>query len=327
MKLRRGATDLSGILLIDKPAGPTSHDVVAKVRRLTGEKRVGHAGTLDPMATGLLVVLVGPATRLTPYLTAASKTYIARITFGAATDTDDAMGNVTRTCEVPASVGDPKFAVRAVAKLVGTHSQVPPAFSALKRDGVTAHRAAREGAPLEMAPREIVIERARLVSVDANENSWVAELGVSKGTYIRAIARDLGESLGCAAHLSGLRRTGSGGLGLTQALTLEELETVVSDEEGIEARFIDPVSALGLPCVLVDDESAAAVTAGRTIAAGRLKPHPDAEELPGAVRAAEHLGRVCVVHAGRLLALADHTATGMRPEVVFAGGVGGYHGD
>ncbi|HSK47435.1 MAG TPA: tRNA pseudouridine(55) synthase TruB, partial [Coriobacteriia bacterium] len=130
MSARRGTSGLSGILLVDKPSGLTSHDVVNRVRRATGERRVGHAGTLDPMATGLLVVLVGPATRFAPYLTAAEKSYTARIAFGSETNTDDAEGTTTITAAVPGSVLDAETAAAAVAALVGTHDQVPPAFSA-----------------------------------------------------------------------------------------------------------------------------------------------------------------------------------------------------
>ena len=220
---RRGATDLSGILAIDKPAGMTSHDVVDRVRRVTGERRVGHAGTLDPMATGLLVVLVGPATRLAPYLTAAEKTYDARIVFGAETDTDDAEGRVTATAPVPDEVGDPFFAAGTVASLVGTHEQVPPAFSAIKRGGVTAYEAARKGEALELEPRTIEVDRRRLLGVECvGEYAWDVEFAVSKGTYIRALARDLGRALDTAAHLGALRRTRSGTLALAQAHTLEE---------------------------------------------------------------------------------------------------------
>ena len=146
MSAKRGQTDLSGILLVDKPSGMTSHDVVDRVRRATGERRVGHAGTLDPMATGLLVVLVGPAARLAPYLTAAEKTYEARIVFGFETDTDDAEGQVTVTAPVPDEVADPFFAAGTVASLVGTHEQLPP--------DVFGDQAGRQGGARGRARRE-----------------------------------------------------------------------------------------------------------------------------------------------------------------------------
>jgi tRNA pseudouridine55 synthase len=180
---RRGATDLSGILVIDKPAGMTSHDVVNRVRRITGERRVGHAGTLDPMATGVLVALVGPATRLAPYLTSAQKTYEAHIVFGAETDTDDADGRVTVRSPVPDEVGDPFFAAATVASLVGAHQQVPPAYSAIKRDGVTAYQAARTGSALELDARTVEVADARLTGVEcAGKHAWDVAFAVSKGT-------------------------------------------------------------------------------------------------------------------------------------------------
>ncbi len=248
MSARRGATELSGILAIDKPQGMTSHDVVNRVRRITGERRVGHAGTLDPMATGVLIVLVGPATRLAPYLTSAEKTYDARILFGAETDTDDADGRITLTAPVPDEVCDPFAASGMVASLVGTHEQVPPAFSAIKRGGVTAYEAARKGEALELEPRTIEVKAARLLGVEVEPPSWDVEFAVSKGTYIRALARDLGRACESAAHLGALRRTRSGAVGLAETHTLEELEAAGD----VTALFADPTTALGLPVLEVE---------------------------------------------------------------------------
>ena len=258
MSTRRGATDLSGILAIDKPQGMTSHDVVNRVRRITGERRVGHAGTLDPMATGLLVVLVGPATRLASYLTAAEKAYSAHIVFGAETDTDDADGRITCTAPVPDEVANPLFAGGMVASLVGAHQQVPPAYSAIKRGGVTAYQAARRGDELPLEAREITVQQARLVGVEClTEYAWDVEFTVSKGTYIRA----LGRALDTAAHLGALRRTQSGSLGVAEAHTLDDLAEV-SD---VRTLFADPFSALGLPIIDVDDATAARVATGAAI--------------------------------------------------------------
>ncbi len=202
MSAKRGESGLAGILVVDKPEGLTSHDVVNRVRRALGEKRVGHAGTLDPMATGVLVVLVGPATRLAPYLTAAEKRYRAQIVFGSATDTDDAEGRTIRAAPVPDEAADPFFAAATVAALVGEHDQVPPAFSAIKVDGKTAYREARAGEALELEPRRISVLDARLVGVEVEpEVAWDVQFEVSKGTYIRALARDLGEAMCSAAHL------------------------------------------------------------------------------------------------------------------------------
>jgi len=298
---RRGATDLSGILAIDKPGGMTSHDVVNRVRRITGERRVGHAGTLDPMATGLLVVLVGPATRLASYLTAAEKAYEARILFGAETDTDDAEGRITATAGVPDEVGDPFFASAAVASLVGAHEQVPPAYSAIKRGGVTAYEAARKGEALELEARTIEVAGARLLGVECmGEYAWDVELEVSKGTYIRALARDLGRALDTAAHLGGLRRTRSGAMDVASASTLEQLEA----EPDVRSLFADPFAALGLPVVSVDDVQATRLATGATLT-------NDAE------------GTVAVAHDGVLLGVYAGSKGTLKPLSVIPGGVTG----
>jgi len=298
---RRGATDLSGILAIDKPAGMTSHDVVNRVRRMTGERRVGHAGTLDPMATGLLVVLVGPATRLAPYLTAAEKVYEARIVFGAETDTDDAEGRITVTARVPDEVGDPFFAAPMIASLVGVHEQVPPAYSAIKRDGVTAYTAARKGEALVLEPRRIEVTAATLVGVECvGEYTWDVGFAVSKGTYIRALARDLGRALDTAAHLGALRRTRSGGLTLDDAHSLEELAETADPG----TLFADPVAALGLPVVEADSAAAARLATGSA--------------LPG-----DAVGLVAVAHDGVLLGVYAGSDGLLKPQAVIPGGVAG----
>ena len=301
MSARRGATDLCGILAIDKPAGMTSHDVVNRVRQVTGERRVGHAGTLDPMATGLLVVLVGPATRLAPYFTAARKVYEARIVFGAETDTDDAEGRVTVTAHVPDDVGNPFFATATVASFVGTHQQVPPAYSAIKRGGVTAYEAARKGDTLELEARTIEVTRAELVGVEcAGEYAWDVALAVSKGTYIRALARDLGRALDSAAHLGALRRTFSGTLNIAQAHTLDELAAAPDPR----TLFADPLAAMGLRIVEVSAADAARVAVGSA--------------LPGDAE-----GLVALSHDGVLLGVYSGSKGMLKPEVVIPGGVTG----
>jgi len=228
----RGASGLTGIVLVDKPAGITSHDVVNRLRWLTGEKRIGHAGTLDPMATGLLVMMVGKAAGYSDELTATQKTYRATITFGVTTDTDDAEGAVIETAPAVedawvAQVSDEAYARTIIAGLVGAHEQVPPAYSAIKQGGKKAYREARKGHPLKLEPRRIVIEDATLLAIDTATQSWDIELTVSKGTYIRAIARDLGTRLGCGAHLSALRRMRCGEFAVEDAVTLEALEETV----------------------------------------------------------------------------------------------------
>jgi len=258
---RRGESGLCGILVVDKPAGMTSHDVVNRVRKATGERRVGHAGTLDPMATGILVVLVGPATRLAPFLTAAEKAYRASIVFGSQTDTDDADGRVVATAPVPDEICDPFIAAGTVASLVGVHDQVPPAFSAIKRGGEVAHVVARKGEVLEVEPRKIEITQAVLHGVDVQRAEWDVELAVSKGTYIRAIARDLGPVVETVAHLGSLRRTRSGSLCIEDAIALESIESA----EDVTVLFADPIPAIGMPIVELTEEQALDVGNGRRL--------------------------------------------------------------
>lgn len=301
MSARRGATTLSGILALDKPAGLTSHDVVNRVRHITGERRVGHTGTLDPAATGLLVVLVGPAARLAPYFTAADKVYQARIIFGTETDTDDAEGTVTSIAHVPDEVADPSFATSIVTSLMGTHEQVPPAYSAVKRGGVTAHVAARKGQALDLEARTIEITGARLLGVECmGECAWDVEVTVSKGTYVRAIARDLGRSMSTAAHLGALRRTRSGALAVADAHTLEQL----AEAPDPRTLFADPATAIGLSIVEVDTDSACRVAVGSS--------------LDGDAK-----GLVAVMHDGVLLGVYAGGDGVLKPQAVIPGGVTG----
>ncbi len=208
--MKRGTTDLCFVVGIDKPHGKSSHDVVNEVRRIFGERRVGHTGTLDPLATGALAVCVGPATRLDQYLTSHNKTYQVRVSFGVATDTDDAEGTVIRTADVPRKVCDRGFAETFVGNLVGDHKQLPPAYSAIKRNGVKSYEAARAGNIIQIEPRDITIHSARLINLEVDFDApvlyWDIEFCVSKGTYIRSIARDIGVMLDSAAHVAELRR-------------------------------------------------------------------------------------------------------------------------
>ncbi len=214
----------SGLLIVDQPAGWTSHDVVARVRRLAGTRRVGHAGTLDPMATGVLVVGVGKATRLLGHLSLTEKEYRATIVLGQATDTGDAEGTViSRSRASELSLAQ----VRAAAgPLTGEISQVPPAVSAIKVDGARAYRLARAGQAPALPPRSVTVHSFRLCSArpDADLLKVEAEVACSSGTYIRALARDLGDSLGVGGHLSMLRRTRVGPYRLADARLLADLE-------------------------------------------------------------------------------------------------------
>lgn len=287
--MKRGTSGISCLLAIDKPLGLSSHDVVNRVRRILGERRVGHAGTLDPAASGVLVVGVGQATRLLGMLTLDDKRYEARIRFGAETSTDDAEGEVVRTAEVPSRLGEPAVAAAIVASLVGPCDQVPPAYSAISIDGKRAYDRARSGEQVELPVRHVTIHEATLVDVDTTDGLvWTCSLHVSKGTYVRSIARDLGRSMGTAAHLCGLRRTSSGPVGQEVCLTLDELERM--DAPKVLVCALDPAGALGLPLRVLSESELEDVRCGRTVPVGHTEPAANLEQ--GA--------RVCVVREERL---------------------------
>jgi tRNA pseudouridine55 synthase len=215
--------EISGVVVIDKPVGPTSHDVVGKVRRTLGTKRVGHAGTLDPMASGVLVILVGEATKLGPYLTADRKRYRARVAFGTATDTLDREGRVTAEAEVPAWLrdelaGEPRPRLEAAfAAERARVAQVPPAFSAIQVGGRRSYDLARAGEAVELAERPVQVIALGLAGADPLAAHIDLDLEVTKGFYVRSLARDLGDRLGVPSHLAALRRTASGSFTLDAA--------------------------------------------------------------------------------------------------------------
>ncbi len=304
---RRGATNLSGILIIDKPAGMTSHDVLSVVRKATGEKRIGHAGTLDPMATGLLVVLVGPATRLAPYLSSATKRYLAKIEFGSATDTDDAEGQPVSSAPCPPGLFDHSAAQSILDSFLGSSMQVPPQYSAIKVEGRTAHRVSRAGGEIQLAPRPIEVSEARLLGTDSAKETWDVEFLVSKGTYVRALARDIAVAAGTVAHLSALRRTASGVLNLADhACALDDVIDAASSAS-LPAYFVDPVEAMSLPLLEADPET---VRNGR-----RLPPIVRPGAVPDSLFA--------VTDRGRLLAVYRATPDALVAQTVIPGGVSG----
>lgn len=212
-----------GIVLVDKPAGMTSHDVVGRCRRIFGTRRVGHAGTLDPMATGVLVIGVERATKILGLLTAASKSYLATIRLGQATSTEDAEGEVLHSVSA-AHVTDAAIGA-AIAGLRGDIEQVPSAVSAIKVDGRRAYRLVREGHSVELRPRPVRVDRFDVLATrrEGEHLDVDVEVDCSSGTYIRALARDLGDALAVGGHLTSLRRTRVGRFGLEQALSLAEL--------------------------------------------------------------------------------------------------------
>lgn len=277
MSEKRGSSGLSLVVGIDKPAGISAHDVVNRCRRIFNERRVGHTGTLDPLATGAMIVCVGPATRLDAYLEADTKEYDARIQFGTATDTDDAEGSAVHTAPVPTWLSDADRAREALAGMVGTQNQMPPLYSAIKVNGVKGYEAARAGKVIALQPRTIEVQAARLKDIGADEQGrtyWDASFSVSKGTYIRSLARDLGRSCGTVAHLAGLRRTRSGRLLLDDCVTLEQME-----RDGRSGR-LDPVRLLGYRVLFCDQRQGALVRNG-----GRLRAEGlSLRALPRSVR-------------------------------------------
>ena len=219
------ASNLDGILVIDKPAGWTSHDVVAKTRGITRQRRIGHTGTLDPMATGVLVLCLGQATRLVEYMTRHDKRYEGEITLGVTTDTDDAEGAELARATVP-HLNELDLR-RLEASFSGELLQRPPAYSAIKVDGKRAYAIARAGGVVELRSRPVTIHELRLTRVAADRLRIEAHCG--PGTYVRSIARDIGELAGCGGHLSALRRTAVGDVTLRDATTLEALPEAVAD--------------------------------------------------------------------------------------------------
>lgn len=261
---RRKPSVINALIGVDKPVGCTSHDVVARVRRTLGERRVGHAGTLDPLASGVMVVGIGQATRLLGMLTLDTKSYIAEIEFGRETDTDDAEGEVVRTVPADERLLDASYAAGEVAALVGVSKQVPPAYSAISVDGVRSYARARSGVAVELPERDIEILEASLIGVDSPNGPerpvWTCAFTVSKGTYIRAIARDLGRTLGSAAHIRSLRRTSSGRVGLSRCVPVDEVSP-----DSLERCMIDPVEALGLKAVRLPESCLDDVLCGRRV--------------------------------------------------------------
>jgi tRNA pseudouridine55 synthase len=235
--------ELDGILLVDKPTDHTSHDVVARMRRKFGMKRIGHAGTLDPMATGLLIVLVGKATTVSQYLMSMDKEYTGTIRLGATTNTQDAEGDVLLTRPVPALTEEQ--ARGQFCGMLGDQYQMPPMFSAIKIDGVPLYKKARQGEEVEREPRFIRVMRFELTRFAVPELDFV--VACTKGTYVRTLAHDLGERIGCGGHLSALRRTGIDKLRVEQSHTVDKIEATPSSELGrllLHPRDVVPSFAL-----------------------------------------------------------------------------------
>jgi tRNA pseudouridine55 synthase len=252
-----------GFVVIDKPVGVTSFSMVALVRRLTGVRRVGHAGTLDPLASGVLPVAVGQATRFIEYLDDAAKTYVAEVQFGAETDTYDAEGEVVGRGD--ASGLTQAGIETALGAFEGEIEQTPPTYSALKLAGKPLYRYAREGVDVEVRPRIVRVDSARVLAFDATASRATIEVVCGKGTYIRSVAHDLGRALGCGAHLAALRRTSSGGFGIEDAHTPDALAALAERGEFADAMLAADRAVERRPAAILGGVHAADVRAGRNV--------------------------------------------------------------
>jgi tRNA pseudouridine55 synthase len=252
---------MHGVLIIDKPAGLTSHDVVNRVRRILHERSVGHLGTLDPLATGILPLVIGHMTRLAQFYTSSEKTYEGVIRFGFATDTYDAEGH-------PTSAPQPvRLSPEQVGQLAGSFrgviEQVPPPFSAKKIQGVPAYRLARKQAEFTLKPVQVEVKEFEILSVSNDRASFRAR--VASGTYMRSVAHDMGQQLGCGAHLESLRRTGLAEFTLADTHTLEELEKAAFNRSA-EDLFVHLRKILPeFPCITANEEMLARIRTGRTV--------------------------------------------------------------
>ncbi|GAA6526539.1 tRNA pseudouridine(55) synthase TruB [Intrasporangium sp. DVR] len=305
----------SGLLVVDKPAGWTSHDVVARARRLCGTRRVGHAGTLDPMATGVLVLGVEKGTKLLTFLVGCDKEYTATIRLGQATVTDDAEGEPTSAVGV---ADDSTFAARladAVAALTGEIMQVPSAVSAIKVAGERSYATVRKGGEVDLPPRPVTVARFDVVSVtpttaDLPDGGALrvvdvdVEVEVSSGTYVRALARDLGDALGVGGHLTALRRTRVGRLDLGMARPLDELAALAESGGGAALPIVSLADAARaqLPVHEVSAEEARSIGHGQRIPSGGVRSEAVAAIAPD----------------GRLVAVLDETRGTAKARVVFA---------
>ena len=253
--------DAAGVLVVDKPSGPTSHDVVARVRRALGIRRVGHCGTLDPLATGVLVLCVGPMTRFSRWLTGQDKEYDACFRLGATSDTDDALG---RVAEVPPCVQPARSDIEAaMERFRGSIDQVPPDHSAVRVGGVRSYHRARRKEATELTARPVRVDRFEVISYEPPRLRVLVEC--SKGTYIRSLARDLGQALGCGGLVEQLRRLRVGAL-----TTCEAVEWPALEGRGLKSRLLDARRALGgvLGFVEIDRGAAEAFSQGRAIPTG-----------------------------------------------------------
>ena len=279
----------AGFLVVDKPRGATSHDVVNWARRWLGTRRVGHLGTLDPAATGVLPLAVREATKLVPFFEGGAKSYAGVMRLGIETDTLDGEGRVTRRHE--GGFPDEEAVREAVAGFLGEIEQVPPMYSAVKLDGVPLHRLARKGVEVERKPKQVRIDRFELIKYGPPDLE--VQVDCSAGTYVRALAADLGERLGCGAHLASLRRTRSGPFTESQAVSVAMLSREAETGTVVE-RLVPAVNALNYPVVRLSEAEAERIRQGGEI------PAPDGAIAPGTRLAAlEPRGKLLAVVEAR----------------------------
>lgn len=306
-----------GLLLVDKPAGWTSHDVVARVRRLCGTRRVGHAGTLDPMATGVLVLGVNRATKLLTFLVGCDKSYAATIRLGQSTVTDDAEGETTEAVGVTDLADVEARLPDAVGALTGTIEQVPSSVSAIKVGGERSYARVRRGGEVDLPARAVTVSRFAVLATRPAEAVLEdgrtvpvldvdVEVDVSSGTYVRALARDLGAALGAGGHLTALRRTRVGAFGIDQTQTLEALtaQSGVEGAGGIRLIPLADAASAQLPIHRISESEATSLGYGQRI--------PSGEERAEAVAAVDP--------EGRLVAILDETRAQAKAKVVFVAG-------
>ncbi len=290
---------MNGVVIIDKPPGLTSHDVVNRVRRILGQRAVGHLGTLDPSATGVLPIVLGNLTRLAQFYVRSEKTYEGVIRFGFATDTYDADGEpATPRQDVHLNCDE----VRALAaQFQGTIEQMPPPFSAKKIAGVPAYKMARKKQEVELKPVQVEIKEFEILDIAADRATFRAR--VASGTYIRAVAHDMGQRLGCGAHLVSLRRTAVAEFAVEDAHSLEALETA-RQQGTAESLFVHPRKLVPqLPCVTANEESAALIRSGRAVNLPEMSRAPEVKVFYG---------------QGDLIAIATRIAgTLFHPRIVF----------
>jgi tRNA pseudouridine55 synthase len=287
---------VDGVLLLDKPRGLTSNAALARAKRLYNAEKAGHTGTLDPLASGLLPICFGVATRFAQFLLDAPKRYVATVRFGVTTTTQDAEGEVAATKPVTFARGDLDGALR---RFIGAITQTPPAHSALKFEGRPHYEYARRGIDVPRTPREVTIRALELL--DWTSPDATLDVSCSKGTYVRTLAADLGDALGCGAHLAGLRRTASGGFDIANSVTLETLEAL---EQSRRDAALLPARVLvdHLPRIAVSGEAARRFLHGQPVAAG-----------------GQNIGPVAVFEADALLGVADVEDGLAHPRRVVAG--------